>query len=139
MRPRILAAAMDLFCFYRGRLLPGLEGVHFAQENIILCTKSFLFNFQALLVHERHESNIQQPFFYKCYLLLFTIGSIIDCCRQGQRIGNRLSNDPVCIEKNINYNLVGRVTKKMCKSVFMSCCHNSAMEQYCKAGVQASM
>ena len=72
-------------------------------------------------------------------LFLSTIGSIIDCCRQGQRIGNKPGNGPVCIEENINYKLVGKVTKKMCKDVFKLCCHNSAMEQYCKAGIQASM
>ena len=39
MRPRALAAAIDLFCFYRARLLPGV-----GQEHIILFTKSFFLD-----------------------------------------------------------------------------------------------
>eukprot|EP00794_Sanderia_malayensis_P007131 gene7130-7936_t len=69
----------------------------------------------------------------------FYPGSIIDCCRQGETAGRTSQNNPVCIEKNIDYASAGRVSKSMCLIVFKSCCRNSAREKYCTAGVQAAI
>ena len=50
MSSRLLAAAMDLFCFYTGGLLPEIYAFlrFLSQKNIILCTKNSLLSAQAL-------------------------------------------------------------------------------------------
>ena len=63
----------------------------------------------------------------------------MNCCHQGEKIGSRQSEAPQCLEKNLDYSMVGRVNKGMCMKVFLSCCQHSAMEQYCKLGVGSAM
>ena len=82
---------------------------------------------------------VPTPFYLLIKCLLLVLGSIINCCHQGQSVGNRQIKGPHCVEKNIDYDVVGRVSRGMCKAVFLSCCQSSAMDQYCKLGVQAAM